>query len=89
MAEQATGAVEETSGATSVAHGADAGHHLEHNPGKPMSWVAIAVIVVGFVVGVPAMVPHMIWWLFWLAIGIVLVGCLMVAFAKTFHDDWY
>ena len=89
MAEQATGAVEETGGTTPVAHGADAGHKFEHNSGKPLSWVAVGVIVVGFIVGIPGMVPHMRWWLFWVGVGIVVVGCLMTLFAKTFSDDWY
>lgn len=87
MAEQATGAVEETGGAGSLAHGA--AHELEHNPGKPMSWVAIGVIVVGFCVGIPAMVPHMRWWLFWVGVGIVVIGCIMTLVARTFRDDWY
>jgi hypothetical protein len=87
VAEQPTGAVEERDTAGSLAHGT--GHALEHNSGKPMSWVAVGVITVGFIVGIPAMVPHMTWWLFWLGVGIVLVGCVMVAIANTFHDDWY
>jgi len=81
--------MEETGGTAPVAHGADAGHKLEHTSGKPMSWVAVSVIVVGFTVGIPGMVPHMRWWLFWLGAGIVVVGCLMTLFAKTFSDDWY
>ena len=63
--------------------------HLEHNPGKPMSWVAVAVITVGFIVGGIAMVPRPTWWAFWLGVGIAVVGCLMTLFAKTFTDDWY
>ena len=93
MAEQASGTVEETGGGQSLAHGADQtlghGEHLEHNPGSPKSWVAIAVITVGFIVGGVAMVPHPTWWAFWLGVGIAVVGCLMTAFAKTFTDDWY
>ena len=93
MAEQASGAVAETGSAQSPAHGADQtlghGEHLGHNPGSPMSWVAVAVIVVGFIVGIPAMVPHMRWWLFWIGVGIVLVGCIMTAAVRTFRDDWY
>jgi hypothetical protein len=93
VAEQASGAVTETGGAQSVAYGADQtlghGEHLEHNSGSPMSWVAVAVIVVGFVVGGIAMVPHPTWWAFWLGAGIALVGCVMTLFAKTFTTDWY
>jgi hypothetical protein len=87
VAEQATGAVEETGGTGSPAHGT--AHELEHNPGKPISWVATGVITVGFIVGIPAMVPHPVWWLFWVAVAIVVVGCIMTAAARTFHDDWY
>lgn len=87
MAEQATGAVEETGGTGSLAHGT--GHAMEHNPGKPMSWVAITVIVIGFLVGGIAMVPHPTWWAFWLGVGIVLVGCIMTVVVRTFRDDWY
>jgi len=93
VAEQASGAVAETGGAQSLAHGAGQtlghGEHLEHNPGKPMSWVAVAVITVGFIVGGVAMVPRPTWWAFWLGVGIAVVGCLMTLFAKTFTDDWY
>ena len=92
MAEQASGTVEETGGAGSLAHGAgNPGHaeHVEHNPGKPMSWVAVAVITVGFIVGGVALVPRPTWWAFWLGVGIAVVGCLMTLFAKTFTDDWY
>jgi hypothetical protein len=62
---------------------------VEHNPGKPMSWISVTVITIGFIVGGAAMVPHPTWWLFWLGAGIAVVGCLMVAFARTFNDDWY
>jgi hypothetical protein len=87
VAEQASGTVEETSAAGSPAHGS--GHALEHNPGKPMSWVAVAVITVGFIVGGVALVPRPTWWAFWLGVGIAVVGCLMTLFARTFTDDWY
>jgi hypothetical protein len=87
VAKQATGAVEETGGGGSLAHGT--GHALEHNPGKPMSWVAITIIVIGFIVGGVAMVPHPTWWAFWLGVGIVVVGGIMTLLVKTFSDDWY
>jgi hypothetical protein len=84
VAEQATGTVQGTGTGGTLAHAApEAGHH-----GKPISWVAVTVIIIGFVVGGVAMVPHPIWWLFWLGTGIAVVGCLMTLFAKTF-DDWY
>jgi hypothetical protein len=95
VAEQATGAVEETGDTGSVAHGSTGSlaHGTEqvpeHNPGRPASWVAISVIVVGFLVGIPAMVPHMRWWLFWIGVGIVVVGVIATAAVKTTSEDWY
>lgn len=87
MAEQASGTVEETGATGLPVHGT--GHALEHSSGSPKSWVAVAVITVGFIVGGVALVPHPTWWAFWLGVGIAVVGCLMTAFAKTFSDDWY
>ena len=87
MAEQSSRTVEEGRGANSLAHGA--AHELEHSSGRPISWVAVTVIVVGFIVGGVALVPHPTWWAFWLGVGIAVVGCLMTLFAKTFTDDWY
>jgi len=79
VAEQATGSVEPRG----------TGHALEHNPGRPISWVAITVIIIGFIVGGIAMVPHPTWWAFWLGVGIAVVGCIMTLFSKTFSEDWY
>jgi hypothetical protein len=93
VTEQASGAVAETGSGQSLAPGADQalghGEHLEHNPGSPMSWTAVAVITVGFIVGGIALVPHPTWWAFWLGVGIAVVGCVMTLFAKTFTADWY
>ena len=84
MAEQASGTVQGTGTAGTLAHAAAESHH-----GKPLSWIAITVIVIGFIVGGVAMVPHPTWWAFWLGAGIAIVGCVMTLFAKTFSDDWY
>ena len=84
MAEQATGTVQGTGTSGTLAHSAAAGHH-----GKPISWVAVTVITIGFIIGGIAMVPHPTWWAFWLGAGIAIVGCVIALFAKTFSDDWY
>ena len=92
MTEQsASGTMAEAAGNTG-AHGLDAqtggssaheGHH-----GRPASWVAVSIIIVGFVVGGVALVPHPRWWLFWVGAGIVVIGCIMAAAAHIL-DDWY
>jgi len=87
----ASGTVADAAGNTG-AHGLDAqtggsyGHEAHH--GQPASWVAVSIIIVGFVVGGVAMVPSPKWWLFWTGAGIVVIGCIMAAAAHIL-DDWY
>ena len=92
MTEQAaSGTVADAAGNTG-AHGLDAqtgvsyGHEAHH--GRPASWVAVSIIIIGFVVGGIAMVPSPKWWLFWTGAGIVVIGCIMAAAAHIL-DDWY
>ena len=92
MTEQAaSGTVADAAGNTG-AHGLDAqtgasyGHEAHH--GRSASWVAVSIIIVGFVVGGIAMVPSPKWWLFWTGAGIVVIGCIMAAAAHIL-DDWY
>ena len=92
MTEQAaSGAVADAAGNTG-AHGLDAqtgaSHAHEGHHGRPASWVATIVVIVGFIVGGIAMVPHPRWWLFWTGAGIVVIGGLYAAAINIF-DDWY
>jgi len=92
VAEQASsGTMAEATGDTG-AHGLDAQtglpHEHEAHHGRPASWVAVSVIIIGFIVGGAAMVPHPIWWLFWTGAGIVVIGGIMATAARIF-DDWY
>jgi hypothetical protein len=59
------------------------GHH-----GRPVSWVAVTIIFIGFVVGGVAMIAGPTWWAFWAGAGIAVVGCLLAAATRIF-DDWY
>ena len=74
------------------AHGLDAqtslshGHEAHH--GRPASWVAVSVIIVGFVVGGIAMVIGPSWWLFWTGAAIVVIGGI-IAMSSRILDDWY
>jgi hypothetical protein len=86
VAEQATGTVEGTGAAGTLAH---ATGHFEHNPGRRTSWIGVSIVVVGFLLGGAAFIPHLTWWLFWLGAAIAIVGCLVLAVTKTFNEDWY
>jgi hypothetical protein len=78
----ATSSIQETS-----AHGLEVFQHPTHH-GRPSSWVAIAIIVVGFVVGGAAFPAGPIWWLVWVGTGIVVVGGIL-ALSTRIMDDWY
>ena len=94
MAEQATDALEGTRGGAvrhTAAPGtvAPAAGHLAHNPGKPMSWVGVAIVIVGFLIGGIAMIPSPHWVIFWIGSGVAIIGLLTLLFTKTFNEDWY
>ena len=89
MAEQpASGTMTGNTGA----HGLDAqtglsyGHEAHH--GRAASWVAVSIIIVGFVVGGIAMVIGPSWWLFWTGTAIVVIGGI-IAMSSRILDDWY
>jgi hypothetical protein len=65
-----------------VPHDHDAYH------GRRSSWVAVSVVIVGFVVSGVAMVPEPRWWLFWVGGGIIVIGGIMATAGRIF-DDWY
>ena len=92
MADQMAPRAVETTGDTG-AQGLDAqigpqhGTHSVHH-GRPASWVAVSIIIVGFVAGGIAMVAGPAWWLFWTGSGIVVVGGIF-ALSSRILDDWY
>ena len=59
--------------------------------GRTISWVAVSIIMVGFVAGGLAMVVGHngpLWWLFWTGVGISVLGLLATLATNTF-EDWY
>jgi hypothetical protein len=86
VAEQASGTVAGTGTAGAVTHGTA---HLEHNPGRPISWVGTSVVIIGFIIGGIAMVPGPHWLVFWIGAGIAIIGCLILLFSRAMHTDWY
>jgi hypothetical protein len=89
VAEQATGTVEGTGTAGALAHGSS---HMEHNPGRPISWAGTITVIIGFVIGgiaFPIANPGPNWVLFWVGSGIAIIGCLILLFSKAMSTDWY
>jgi hypothetical protein len=64
-------------------------HSEAHNPGRPMSWVGVAIVVIGFIIGGIAFFPAPHWTIFWIGTGVAIVGCLSLLFTKTMNEDWY
>ncbi|HTT50604.1 MAG TPA: hypothetical protein VMH35_04305 [Streptosporangiaceae bacterium] len=56
--------------------------------GRPVSWVAVGLIMVGFLIGGLALVFHTIWWLFWGSLALVVIGGL-IALSTNIFEDWY
>lgn len=59
--------------------------------GRTVSWVAVGIIVLGFIVGGLALVlghGGPIWWLFWAGVGLAALGVL-VSVATNMFEDWY
>ncbi len=56
--------------------------------GRAVSWIAVSVIMVGFLIGGLALVFGPTWWLFWVGLGIAAVGGLL-ALSTGIFDDWY
>lgn len=56
-----------------------------HTRGRPGSWVAVLIILAGFVIGGIALILGL-WWLFWVAVGIAVVGGIVGLVADIFTD---
>jgi hypothetical protein len=89
VSEQSSGTVDSTGAAGTVAYDSA---HLEHNPGRPISWVGTGVVIVGFVIGgisFPIVNPAPQWVVFWVGAAVAFVGCLILLFSKSMMTDWY
>ncbi|HVB41580.1 MAG TPA: HGxxPAAW family protein [Streptosporangiaceae bacterium] len=79
--------------AGTVAHGRPAAHAGPHPSfhGRTVSWIAVAIMMVGFLVGGLALIfghHGPIWWLFWVGTGLAALGLLVSVATNTF-EDWY
>jgi hypothetical protein len=55
--------------------------------GRPVSWIAVAVIVTGFTLGGLGLVLGPAWWLFWTGTAVT-VGGLVFAWAIGIMEDY-
>ena len=69
-----------------LGHAAALAHESFH--GRPASWVAVGIIVVGFVIGGLAFASPPTWWLVYTGGGIALLGFIVAGFARV-TEDWY
>lgn len=59
-----------------------------HFSGRPVSWVAVVIIITGFILGGVALVAGTVWPLFWTGVGVVVVGGIL-AMSSGIFNDWY
>jgi hypothetical protein len=56
--------------------------------GRPVSWAAVSLIMIGFLAGGLALIFGPTWWLFWVSVAVAAVGGLL-ALATNIFADWY
>jgi len=85
----------ESAGPGGLPASAQAGQPIGPYPsyhGRTVSWVAVAVMVVGFVVGGLGLIVGghggPVWWMFWAGAGITVLG-LLISLATNTFEDWY
>jgi len=62
--------------------------HFPTYHGRPVSWAAVTLILIGFVAGGLALVFGPTWWLFWVSLGVAAIGGLL-GLATNIFEDWY
>ena len=62
--------------------------HESHgsHAGRPGSWIAVAVIFAGFVVGGVALCIGPLWTMFWTGAGIIVLGMVLSGLVHLFSD---
>ena len=56
--------------------------------GRAVSWTAVVIIMIGFIVGGSALIFGPTWWLFWASAALAAVGGLL-ALSTNIFEDWY
>jgi hypothetical protein len=69
-----------------LGHGAALAHESFH--GRRVSWIAVTIITIGFVIGGIAFSSPPKWWLVYTGGGIALLGFIVAGIARM-SEDWY
>jgi hypothetical protein len=83
------GAAQGQGALTHQAPGGGVAHATYH--GRTVSWVAVSMIMAGFLAGGLALIfghHGPTWWLFWAGGGLAVLGALL-ALATDIFEDWY
>lgn len=86
MGEQA-GLAPQTSGVAAASAPTPSWKH-EAFHGRPVSWAASIIIIIGFLIGGVALITGPTWWAFWTGAGVTAVGCILGMSIGIFND-WY
>jgi hypothetical protein len=83
------GALSQPAADGTVAEGSS-GEYVYPEPfhGRPVSWVAVSLMMLGFLCGGLGLVFGPAWWAFWVGVGLVVVGGL-IGLATNIFEDWY
>jgi hypothetical protein len=71
-----------------LAHATMGGPATVSHHGRPVSWVAVSTIMLGFLIGGVGLIAGPAWWLFWIGVGLTAAGGLL-ALATDIFADWY
>jgi hypothetical protein len=77
---------QESALAPAEAAGTSGAHESYH--GRPVSWVSVSIIIVGFIVGGIGLVVGPTWWLVWTGGAVAAVGGVL-GLATGIFNDWY
>lgn len=58
-----------------------------HSHGRPISWILVGVMIVGFILGGIGLIFGPNWVLFWVAVGVIVVAGIS-ALASGIMDDY-
>ncbi|WP_405144897.1 hypothetical protein OG589_43880 [Sphaerisporangium sp. NBC_01403] len=61
-------------------------HSGQSHAGRPTSWLAVTVILLGFTIGGIALVMGPNWFLFWTGAGVIAVGGVLALVFDIFSD---